>query len=132
MAGGNPRRANGSRRTALRRRLAAMGRPCWICGAPIDYGLPAGHPHAFEADELVPVSKGGDPLDPSNVAPAHRCCNGWRKARSVAEVEAARSAAASLSRWSGPSEFVEAAKEAEAAGRAGARARPIPRTSTDW
>lgn len=30
---------------------------------------------SFEADELVPVSRGGDPLDYSNVGAAHRICN---------------------------------------------------------
>lgn len=71
----NPRRANGSRRTRLRNRVRAMGLPCHICGQPIDYDLPAGHPMSYELDELVPVSRGGDPFDPDNVAPAHRICN---------------------------------------------------------
>lgn len=85
MTAGNPRRANGSRRTALRKRVAAQGLPCHLCGQPIDYSLTTWtdpkdgrekrHPMSFELDELVPVSKGGDPLDPSNVAPAHRICN---------------------------------------------------------
>lgn len=52
-----------------------MGMPCHLCGKPIDYSLPAGHPMSYELDEIVPVSKGGDPLDPANVAPAHRLCN---------------------------------------------------------
>lgn len=81
----NPRRANGSRRTALRNRVAAMGLPCHLCGNQIDYSLTTyvdpkdgkrkRHPLSFELDELVPVSKGGNPLDPNNVAPAHRICN---------------------------------------------------------
>lgn len=72
---GNPRRANGSRRTALRGRLRAEGRPCHLCGLPIDYSLPPGHPWSFEVDEIVPVSRGGDPLDYGNVGAAHRICN---------------------------------------------------------
>lgn len=72
---GNPRRTNGSRRTKLRTRVAAMGLPCALCGQPIDYSLPAGDPMSYELDEVVPVSKGGDPYDPSNVQPAHRVCN---------------------------------------------------------
>lgn len=85
MAKPNPRRANGARRDALRKRVAAMGLPCHICGLPIDYSLTTyvdptdgktkRHPMSFELDELVPVSKGGNPLDISNVAPAHRICN---------------------------------------------------------
>ena len=38
----NPRNANGNARRKLRARLRAEGRPCHICGMPIDYGLPAG------------------------------------------------------------------------------------------
>ena len=87
----NPRYANGNARRKLRARLRAEGRPCWICGAfgrpsTIDYSLPAGHPMAFEVDELVPISKGGNPLDYSNLASTHRCCNEWRKAKTVEEV----------------------------------------------
>jgi len=41
---------------------------------------------SFEVDELIPVSKGGSPVDYDNVAAAHRCCNGWRGNKSVEEV----------------------------------------------
>lgn len=40
-----------------------------------DYSLPAGHPMSFEVDEVIPVSKGGDPLDFDNTQPSHRICN---------------------------------------------------------
>lgn len=72
---GNPRYANGHRRRSIRARWARIGAPCAICGKPIDYALPAGHPMSFEVDEIVPVSKGGDPLDFANTQPAHRSCN---------------------------------------------------------
>ena len=84
-AGPNPRRSNGSRRTRLRARVAAEGRPCHLCGKEIDYSLPAGHPMAYELDELVPVSLGGDPYDYANVAPAHRTCNQRRGNRPLAQ-----------------------------------------------
>ena len=77
----NPRRSNGSRRTKLRNRVAAEGAPCHLCGKAIDYSLPAGDPMSFELDEIIPVSRGGDPLDRENVAPAHRICNQMRGAR---------------------------------------------------
>ena len=87
----NPRRANGAARDKVRARLKAEGRGCWICrafGRPdaINYDLPAGHPLAFEVDELVPVSKGGSPLEYSNLDATHRRCNEWRGNKSVAEV----------------------------------------------
>ena len=75
MIMGDPRNRNGNARRKLRARLRAEGRPCHICGMPIDYSLPAGHPWSFEVDEIVPVSRGGSPLDYSNVDAAHRICN---------------------------------------------------------
>jgi len=91
MPSNNPRYAHYQQRVKLRNWLRAQGQPCWICrafGKPggIDYSLPAGHPFAFEVDELVPVSKGGSPTDRSNVRAAHRCCNQWRGNKSVEQV----------------------------------------------
>lgn len=80
----NPRNANGHARRRIREAIKRRGEPCGICGMPIDYGLPAGHPMSFEVDEIVPVSRfreGGYPnpqacaLDPGNCRPAHRICN---------------------------------------------------------
>ena len=88
MAGGNPRRANGSARDRIRATIRARGEPCAICGRPIDYSLgmitdPATgrrrpHPMSFVVDEIVPVSRGGSPIDPRNCRPAHWACNARR------------------------------------------------------
>ena len=85
MSKANPRYANGARRRAIRDRWRAVGDPCHICGKPIDYSLGfvtdpmtgkrRMHPMAFVVDEVVPVSKGGDPLDFANTQPAHWVCN---------------------------------------------------------
>lgn len=83
----NPRYANRNARNALRRRIAAMGAPCHLCGQPIDYSLPAGHPLSFELDELIPLAvlppeqRAAAAIDPRNVAPAHRICNERRGAK---------------------------------------------------
>ncbi len=87
----NIRYSDGNARRKLRARLKSEQRGCWICrafGRPdrIDYDLPAGHPMAFEVDELRPVSKGGSPFSYSNVDAAHRCCNEWRGNREVDDV----------------------------------------------
>ena len=68
----NPRYSNGARRRAIRERWRSIGAPCSLCHKAIDYTLPAGHPMSFEVDEIVPVSRGGDPLDFANTQPAHR------------------------------------------------------------
>ena len=82
----NPRRANGSRRDGIRARWRSIGDPCHICGKPIDYtlgmvevnGKRRPHPMSFVVDEIVPVSKGGDPLDFATTRPAHWICNARR------------------------------------------------------
>lgn len=83
--GSNPRRANGSRRNKIRARWKAIGAPCALCGRPIDYSLGwvvdrrtgkrRMHKMAFVVDEIIPVSKGGNPLDFNNTQPTHWICN---------------------------------------------------------
>lgn len=90
----NPRCRNGHRRRTLRKRVESLGLPCAICGKPIDYSLPPGHPMCYELDEVVPVALGGDPLDPRNVQPAHRICNERKGAGPANASEGARPAAA--------------------------------------
>lgn len=126
----NPRRANGSRRNAISRRLKAGGLPCWICGHPIDPGVPARNPLAFEVDELVPVSRGGDPLNPANCAPAHRCCNEWRAAKPVADVRAVQAAVAAMGGSRSPLEWVAKARAVVRAMRS--RLGAAPQVTTDW
>ena len=107
----NPRRRAG--RDALWRRVKSLGKPCWICGMPIDPALPAGHPLCFELDELVPVSKGGSPVDMRNVAGSHRCCNQWRSDRSVDAVGRIRAEVMKrYGRWASPLAFCEGARAA--------------------
>ena len=82
---GNPRRVNGYKRDMLRKRVAALGLPCALCGQPIDYTLTTyidpkdgkrkRHPLSYELDEIVPISKGGSHVDIDNVQPTHRICN---------------------------------------------------------
>ncbi|WP_253201000.1 HNH endonuclease [Collinsella sp. zg1085] len=72
---------NGSVRQKMRARLRAEGRACHLCGAPIDYDLPAGHPYSFELDHIIPIARGGEPYDYANAAPAHRICNRRKGAR---------------------------------------------------
>ena len=128
---GNARRANGHRRDSTVRWLRSQGRPCWMCGLPIAYGAPAGDPLAFECDELQPVSRGGSPYDRDNVAAAHRCCNNWRRARSVGEVQRVRSRAlAEFGQWSTPQAFVAKCKALPKRSRP--KPPPPPRPTTEW
>ncbi|SCX05913.1 hypothetical protein, partial [Mycolicibacterium fluoranthenivorans] len=55
------------------------GRPCWLCGKPIDYSLPDDHPDGFNLDHAYTVADRPDLAeDPANFRPAHKACNGLR------------------------------------------------------
>jgi 5-methylcytosine-specific restriction endonuclease McrA len=50
--------------------LERDGYRCWLCGRI----------GADTADHVIPLSKGGDPLDPGNLRAAHQRCNSRRQA----------------------------------------------------
>ena len=74
----NPRYANGHRRRQLRTRVLIEEDCCWLCGGFVDKSLLFLDPWAAVIDEVIPVSKGGNPYDRSNVRLAHRRCNARR------------------------------------------------------
>ncbi|OTA27241.1 hypothetical protein B9G54_01600 [Alloscardovia macacae] len=86
----NPRRLNSARRNKLRARVLATYTHCHLCGKPVDKSL-AGTvlPGAPEVDEIIPVSRGGNPYAFENCQLAHRACNrlksnhttAWARAR---------------------------------------------------
>ena len=71
----NERVSNGYRRRMLRQRVLAAYDVCAICGKPVDKTLRSPHPMSAEVDELIPVSRGGDPLSFNNCRLTHRRCN---------------------------------------------------------
>lgn len=71
----NPRQRNGYKRALLRKRVLAAYDTCALCGKPVDKSLPYLHPMSAVVDEIIPVSRGGDPLAWGNVQLAHRSCN---------------------------------------------------------
>jgi 5-methylcytosine-specific restriction endonuclease McrA len=67
-------RANGTRRTRLRRAVIHRDGPdlcCHLCHAPIDLTLKFPHPYSFSLDHYIPQSKGGDVWALDNCLPAH-------------------------------------------------------------
>ena len=86
---GNPRNGRPYRRLVAA--MKATGGPCWLCGHNIDTRLTEKHPLSFTLDHVVPLSKGGDLLDPANARAAHRSCNSARGNRtSVKQPRASR------------------------------------------
>lgn len=55
--------------------LIYEGDRCYLCGRKIDLNLPPGLPGSPEMEDLIPVSRGGNPLDIDNLRPAHKGCN---------------------------------------------------------
>jgi 5-methylcytosine-specific restriction endonuclease McrA len=74
----NERVSNGWRRRQLRARVLAAYDVCAICGKPVDKTLKTPHPMSAEVDELVPVSRGGDPYSFANCRLTHRRCNRFK------------------------------------------------------
>lgn len=72
----NPRNGRPYRRMCEAQR--AMGLPCWLCGQDIDYQADPRSRRSFTLDHAVPLSLGGDLLDPANARSAHRACNSAR------------------------------------------------------
>lgn len=57
-----------------------IGRPCWLCGKPIDYSLPDNqHPDAFNLDHAYTVAEHPELAeDPANFRASHKDCNELR------------------------------------------------------
>ena len=82
------RPGTGRRYRKMAGRLRSMGLPCWLCGKPIRYDLPAQHPMAFEYDHYYPASRWREfgyasqrecIHDPNNGRASHRICNERRQ-----------------------------------------------------
>ena len=95
----DPRTSNGTARRKIRAYWKAQQLPCALCGRAIDYELPAGHPLSFEVDEIVPVSRGGDPLSLENTQPAHRLCNQQKGNRMLGDEDLPSLPIAHSRRW---------------------------------
>lgn len=52
---------------------------CGICGGRIDLTLKHPDPMFVTLDHVVPLSQGGDPVDPANLRVAHLTCNASRR-----------------------------------------------------
>lgn len=75
---------NRVRRDKLRRIVLATETHCYLCGEPVDKSLPAKHPASAEVEDVVPVTKGGNPLDRDNLRLAHKSCNVRKSNKSLA------------------------------------------------
>lgn len=68
---GDPRKT--SRWQRIRKQLLAENDICWLCG----------HPGADSIDHVVPIRRGGEPFELSNLRPAHFGCNSRKRDRPV-------------------------------------------------
>lgn len=92
----NNRWNNGARRRKVQEKIRQQGRPCALCGRPIDYSLPhlitlpnskkLVHPASMVIDEIIPVKYGGSEIQLTNCQPAHAACNAVRGAKPMSWV----------------------------------------------
>lgn len=75
MPSNNIRYRNYKERARIRAWLLKTQTHCAICGGEIDKTLKCPHPASAVVDEIVPVTKGGSPIDPANVQLVHWKCN---------------------------------------------------------
>ena len=71
----NPRSSNGAARRKIRAWVLSTQDYCALCGKAVDKSLKTPHPMSPEVDEIIPVSRGGSPIDRTNVQLVHRSCN---------------------------------------------------------
>lgn len=71
----DPRKKNPALRRQLRARIFSSTDVCAICGRQVDKTLGPYTPASPELDEIIPVNRGGDPYDISNLQLTHRHCN---------------------------------------------------------
>ncbi len=69
---------NGTQRAQFnsnKKKIYATQTVCGICGKRVDFKLKFPHPLSPCIDHIIPVAKGGDPSDISNLQLAHLTCN---------------------------------------------------------
>jgi 5-methylcytosine-specific restriction endonuclease McrA len=72
---GDPRHTWAWQKAVARLKAETTEWVCHLCRRPIDPHLPGSHPAGATADHIRPLSLGGLPYDPGNLALAHRHCN---------------------------------------------------------
>lgn len=104
----NPRREQGRTRDKVRARVIREETHCWLCGNEVDKTIQFAqgehkktckkpscngcilHPLSPEADEIIPVSKGGSHIDRKNIRLAHRICNQKRGNKNIGDYRVQR------------------------------------------
>lgn len=59
----------------VRKIIFAQQTVCGICGRPVDKKLVFPDPWSATVDHIIPVQKGGDPINIENLQLAHLFCN---------------------------------------------------------
>ena len=64
----------------LRKAVLQRETVCYLCGQPVDKGLPSNSPMGAEVDHVAPRAHGGAVYDESNLHLVHRRCNSQKGA----------------------------------------------------
>jgi len=60
---------------SCKKRIFATQNVCGICGGNVDFSLKFPHPMSACIDHIVPIARGGNPIDIDNMQLAHMTCN---------------------------------------------------------
>ena len=63
---------------------------CWLCGEAIDLTVRWPDRRSWTLDHVVPLTHGGQLLDPANARPAHAACNSKRQANAPSRTVTSR------------------------------------------
>lgn len=90
---------------AARRIVLAEEDLCGICSKPVDKTMQRGLPGSPEVDHIIPLERGGSPLDRSNHMLTHKRCNQLKSNKVLTRAELARMGdTITAERYRGPSE----------------------------
>lgn len=81
---------NGTQRKQFesnKKKIYATQTVCGICGKPVDFSFKFPHPLSPCIDHIIPVAKGGNPSDISNLQLAHMCCNRFKSDKITEKID---------------------------------------------
>jgi 5-methylcytosine-specific restriction endonuclease McrA len=64
--------------TRIRKQVLTEEPNCWLCGQPLDFHAKPRTRWAPSVDHVLPLNRGGPPLDRRNLRAAHLGCNSRR------------------------------------------------------
>lgn len=72
---------------SLEKTLRKEDTVCYLCGGMVFVNTPHGYAYSPVIEHIVPISRGGDPMDRDNVALCHYVCNSKKGDKLLSELD---------------------------------------------